>query len=137
MGLETVYKINHKIVALSITCQIVACIFWLIFAPFSLRAQGLHTLGLSTLGVVFSIVVYVYFYAWILNRMVISSKPEMVFTIFIIWLFYLLPNLVIAKELLDLSLETLFYISSFSAVAVVINAFILPFARSSRSIFKT
>lgn len=131
------YTINHKIVWISILFQALGCIFWLYFAPEPLAALQLHTIDISILYVFLAIISYVYFYAWALNKMMIASKIEMCVVIFLIWLFYLLPNLFIAKEMLNLDQNSILYIVAFSASGVLINSFVLPFSRSSRSIFKT
>lgn len=130
------YKINHKVVCLSIVCQVVGCIFWLVFAPSSLQPFQSDTLFLSILITLFAIISSVYFYAWILNRMMINTKIEMAAVIFLIWFFYLMPNLMIVKTIMVVDFQIAFYVMGFSAAASLVNAIILPFARSSRSIFK-
>ena len=130
------YKVNHKIICLSIVCQVIGCIFWLVFAPSSLQPFHSETLLLSILITLLAIISSVYFYAWILNRMMITSKFEMAVVIFLMWFFYLMPNLMIVKTIMVVDFKTAFYVMAFSAAASFVNAIILPFSRSSRSIFK-
>lgn len=128
---------NHKVVCFSIACQMIGCLVWLFFAPESLPPFESNTLFISILISLFAIISSVYFYAWVLNKMMINSKFEMSCIIFCIWLFYLMPNLLIVKTIMVVDSHTALYVIAFSAGASFLNAIILPFSRSSRSIFKT
>ncbi|TBR44948.1 hypothetical protein CBF23_000120 [Marinomonas agarivorans] len=127
---------NHKVVCFSIVCQIIGCFIWLFFAPDSLQPFQSDTLYFSILITLFAIISSVYFYAWVLNKMMVVSKIEMAGLIFCIWLFYLMPNLLIVKTIMVVDFQTAFYVMVFSGGASFVNAIILPFSRSSRSIFK-
>lgn len=128
------YKINHKMIFISILTQMAFGFFWLTAAPTPLIS--IHpdiSLALTALACVVS---FVYFYAWLISRLRSSSRWEMGAVAISLWLFCVLPNVVITHLLFDLSLDVQIYTLAFSAVATLLNAIILPFSRSSRSIFK-
>ncbi|WP_157196866.1 hypothetical protein [Marinomonas sp. S3726] len=128
------YKINHKMIFISILTQMAFGFFWLTAAPTPLISiQPDISLALTALACVVS---FVYFYAWLISRLRSSSRWEMGAVAISLWLFCVLPNVVITHLLFDLSLDVQIYTLAFSAVATLLNAIILPFSRSSRSIFK-
>ncbi len=129
-----VYKINHKIVWASIVLQMTIFSVWLFFAPDTLNNVSLNIYALILSGFL-AIFLYVYFYAWMLNRMMIRSIGEACLLLFSIWLFCLLPNLFIALSFLVLSKDIMLYIMTFSCLALLINIITLPFSRCTRSIF--
>lgn len=127
---------NHKIVWLSVVVQYLACIAWAHFTPFSSDRVRIELMMHSLLPIAISIIIYVYFYAFLLNKMQVSSKLKIFITVILIWLFYMLPQLFIIKEVLALEKEDVQFILILSGGSVFINSIILPFSRSSRSIFK-
>ncbi|WP_438467384.1 hypothetical protein [Marinomonas sp. PE14-40] len=119
---------------ISILTQIAFGFFWLTAAPAPLiSAQPDVSLVLTALA---CIVTFVYFYAWLISRLRSSSRWEMAGIAISLWLFCVLPNILMTHLLFDLTLDVQIYILAFSAVATLLNAIILPFSRSSRSIFK-
>ncbi|MGB0941647.1 MAG: hypothetical protein ACPGUE_04565 [Marinomonas sp.] len=128
------YKINHKMIFISILTQMAFGFFWLTAAPTPLISiQPDISLALTALACVVS---FVYFYAWLISRLRSSSRWEMGAIAISLWLFCVLPNVVITHLLFDLTLDVQIYTLAFSAIATLLNAIILPFSRSSRSIFK-
>lgn len=128
------YRINHKMIFISILTQMAFGFFWLTAAPTPLiSAQPDTSLVLTALACIIS---FVYFYAWLISKLRSSSRWEMGAIAISLWLFCVLPNILITHLLFDLSLDVQIYILAFSAVATLLNAIILPFSRSSRSIFK-
>ena len=108
--------------------------FWLTAAPTPLISiQPDISLALTALACVVS---FVYFYAWLISRLRSSSRWEMGAIAISLWFFCVLPNVVITHLLFDLTLDVQIYTLAFSAIATLLNAIILPFSRSSRSIFK-
>lgn len=128
------YKINHKVIFISILAQLVFGFFWLSAAPSPLKSNEPDFRLI--LIVCLCIISFVYFYAWLISKIRSSSRWEMGVIAISLWLFCVMPNVVITQFLFDLGLDLQIYILSFSAIASLINAIILPFSRSSRSIFK-
>lgn len=128
------YKINHKVILISILAQLALGFFWLTAAPspFISNELDFRLILIACL----CIVSFVYFYAWLMSKIRSSSRFEMGLIAISLWLFCVMPNLVITQFLFDLGLDLQIYILSFSAIASLLNAIILPFSRSSRSIFK-
>lgn len=129
------YKINHKVIFISILTQLLFGFFWLTTAPSPFLS---HDPDLSLVLIAcLCIISFVYFYAWLISKMRSSSRWEMGLVAIFLWFFCIVPNVVITQLLLDLALDLQIYMLVFSAVASLLNAFILPFSRSSRSIFKS
>jgi len=130
-----VYKINHKVILISILAQLALGFFWLTAAPSPLISNepGSQLILIACL----CIISFVYFYAWLMSKIRTSSRFEMGLIAISLWLFCVMPNLVITQFLFELGLDQQIYILSFSAIASLLNAIILPFSRSSRSIFKS
>lgn len=128
------YKINHKVIFISILAQLAFGFFWLTAAPspFISNEPDFRLILIACL----CIISFVYFYAWLINKVRSSSRWEMGVIAVSLWLFCVMPNLVMTQFLFDFGLDSQIYIYSFSAIASLINAVILPFSRSSRSIFK-
>ncbi|KZM39968.1 hypothetical protein OA92_18015 [Marinomonas sp. SBI22] len=119
---------------ISILTQMAFGFFWLTAAPTPLISiQPDISLALTALACVVS---FVYFYAWLISRLRSSSRWEMGAIAISLWLFCVFPNVVITHLLFDLTLDVQIYTLAFSAIATLLNAIILPFSRSSRSIFK-
>ncbi len=129
------YKINHKVILISILAQLALGFFWLTAAPSPLISNepGSQLILIACL----CIISFVYFYAWLMSKIRTSSRFEMGLIAISLWLFCVMPNLVITQFLFELGLDQQIYILSFSAIASLLNAIILPFSRSSRSIFKS
>ncbi|OUR80758.1 hypothetical protein A9Q77_02500 [Marinomonas sp. 42_23_T18] len=128
------YKINHKVILISILAQLALGFFWLTAAPSPLISNepGSQLILIACL----CIISFVYFYAWLMSKIRTSSRFEMGLIAIALWLFCVMPNIVITQFLFELGLDQQIYILSFSAIASLLNAIILPFSRSSRSIFK-
>ena len=128
------YKINHKVIFISILTQLAFGFFWLTAAPapFVSIEPEVNVIVIACLCVIS----FVYFYAWLISKIRSSSHWEMIAIAISLWLFCVLPNILMTQILFDLSLDLQIYIITFSAVASLLNAIILPFSRASRSIFK-
>lgn len=128
------YKINHKVIFISILTQLLFGFFWLKAAPSPLISNEPDFSLILTASL--AVISFVYFYAWLISKLRSSSRWEMAWIATSLWLFCVMPNVVITQLLFDLSLDLQMYILTFSAIASLLNAIILPFSRSSRSIFK-
>ena len=128
------YKINHKVIFISILTQLIFGFFWLTTAP-SPFISNEPEFSLALVAAL-SVICFVYFYAWLISKLRSNTRWEMAVIAVCLWLFCILPNLIVSQLLFDLTLDSQIYLFSFSAVATLLNAFILPFSRSSRSIFK-
>ena len=120
------YKINHKVIFISILTQLAFGFFWLTAAPspFISTEPDTHV----SIVAVLSIASFVYFFAWLMVRMRFTSRWEVGVLGFSLWLFCILPNLLVAQMLFDLNLDLQLYLIAFSAAASFLNVMILPWS---------
>lgn len=137
------YKINYKAIILVFLFQILAAIAWYSLVPPLLFLDGIVVDGLSqspSISVaalfVFSTFIHVLFIAWLLVRVKGTSAFGRFFLVIGIWLFIVLPNYAVLNLYLNLSILEGVYLLSYGAISCLVTALILPFWRSSRSIFK-
>ena len=139
------YKLNYKAIMLVFLFQILAAIAWYSLAPsLSFLEGAINNTGdkpqypsISVL-VLFacSIFIHVLFVAWLLVRVKGTSAFGRFFLVLGIWLFIIVPNYVVLNLYLNLSSLESVYLLSYGVINCLIAALILPFWRSSRSIFK-
>ncbi|EAQ66284.1 hypothetical protein MED121_06365 [Marinomonas sp. MED121] len=108
--------------------------FWLTAAPTPFISDEPDV----SLGVIafFCVLSFSYFYAWLISKMRSTSRWQMGGIAISLWLFCVMPNILITQFLFDLNFDQKIYLLAFSMIASLSNAIILPFSRSSRSIFK-
>lgn len=134
------YRIHKRAVLLTILLQLVLGGMWYTGAPKTLSSNGQVALdGLDLAGVLplaIAIVVYTLFCAWLLSKFRgISSFQGMILILFS-WFFMVLPNFVFVSVLHDFGAEKVGYLLSLGGACALTAAVILPFWRSTRSIFK-
>jgi hypothetical protein len=138
-----VYKINYKAIILVFLFQILAAVAWYSLAPSLLFLDGVITVSMPqypSAGVaalfVCSTFIHVLFMAWLLVRVKGTSAFDRFVLVIGIWLFIVLPNYAVLNLYLNLNVLEGVYLLSYGAISCLITALILPFWRSSRSIFK-
>ena len=136
------YKMNYKAIALAFLLQMIAGMIWYASTPDVFLGRALQegakqfpSVGLS-LMFTFSVFIYLFFTAWLLSKVRVSSGVGHFFLVVSIWLFIILPNYVFVHFHLDISELDAVYILSYGIANCVITAVILPSWRPSRSIFK-
>lgn len=136
-------KVNYKAVMLVFLFQILAAIAWyslvlpLLFEDDAVLGIFLQSASITMALLFFgSTFIQVSFIAWFLVRVKGSSALGRFFWVIGVWLFVVLPNYIVLNLFLGLGVLEGIYLLSYSAVSCLIAALILPFWRSSRSIFK-
>lgn len=130
---------NVKAVLLVYVLQLIAGVIWYSAAPAEVAQQlegGSLSDGFngSMIGFAIALFVYTYFTAWLLVKANIGSSFGMMLIVIMSWLFVVLPNFFFTSLFLDFS--HMGYLLSFGLISCLIAAFILPFWRASRTIFK-
>jgi hypothetical protein len=113
---------------------------WYTGAPKTFSSNGpiaLDSLDVAgLLPIAIAIVVYTLFCAWLLSRFRGLSSFQGMMLILFSWLFMVLPNFVFVSVLHDFGSEKVGYLLSLGGACALTAAVILPFWRSTRSIFK-
>lgn len=137
------YRTNFKAIFLVFVFQIIAGVLWYASTPSSFLGRSLlegttqqQPSAQLILMFVFSALVYLLFIAWLLGRIQIPSMFGRLCLIVGVWLFVALPNLFFVSLHLELEATEQVYLASYGLVNTLLTVLILPFSRSSRSIFK-
>ena len=136
------YKVNHKAVLLVFLLQIIVGGVWYASAP-SIFLDRFVVDGLLArpsislvLGFLVSVLMYLYFSAWLLSKVKGISGLGRFFLVVGLWLFAVLPNTMFVCAYLGFDSSEMIFLLSYCAINSAIAAIILPLWRSSRSIFK-
>ncbi|WP_082866136.1 hypothetical protein [Marinomonas gallaica] len=132
---------NFKAILLVYVLQLLVGAIWYSAAPANITQQieGSALGGISTETVIgFCVVLFFYtcFSAWLLAKTNLRSSFERLVLTISSWLFIVLPNVFFVGMFVDFTHMSVGYLMSFGFISCLIAAFILPFWRSNRSIFK-
>lgn len=137
------YRTNFKAIILVFVFQIIAGVLWYASTPSSFLGRSLleganQKQASAQLVFMFALSAFVYllFIAWLLERVQIPSLFGRLCLIVGVWLFIVLPNLFFVSVHLELEAAEQVYLASYGLVNTLLTVLILPFSRSSRSIFK-
>lgn len=132
---------NFKAIFLVYVIQLLAGAIWYSAAPADIKhaVEGSSLEGMSAetmFGFCIALFVYTYFSAWLLAKTNLRSSFERLVLTISSWLFVVLPNIFFVGLFVSFSDMSVGYLLSFGLISCLIAAFILPFWRSNRSIFK-
>lgn len=134
-------RINYKAVVIVFILQVVLGLVWYTSSPSSLSSHVIQAASgrpETSIMLLFAsaMFVYVFFIAWLLTRVNVTSTLGRVFLVVKIWLCVVLPNYIFVAVHLNISESDTVYLLAYGAINCIVAATILPLWPASRSIFR-